>query len=101
MAARPPAKPLRSPALPMTRWQGVVNGTELPVNVLHVATLPDLHELARLGVRGFSAGSGIFQVINGEFHRLAQSFLNQGTLGENAGEPMAFGTLQGLFTGKV
>jgi 2-methylisocitrate lyase-like PEP mutase family enzyme len=69
----------------------------LPLNVMAWPGLPAAAELAPLGVRRLSAGSGIAQALWGKAASLAESFLKTGKsdpLGEGA---MAYGDINGLF----
>lgn len=63
-------------------------GTALPLNVLARPGLPPASELARLGARRLSAGSGITQAIYGRARSLATEFLKTG-----ASEPLSAGAM--------
>lgn len=58
--------------------QAITGGTDLPVNVLAVPGLPPAAELARLGARRLSAGSGICGNTWGRARDLAKAFLAEG-----------------------
>jgi 2-methylisocitrate lyase-like PEP mutase family enzyme len=69
----------------------------LPLNVMAWPGLPTASELAQLGVRRLSAGSGIAQALWGKAAALAGDFLKTGRsdpLGEGA---MAYGDINALF----
>jgi len=55
--------------------RAIVEGTDLPVNVMLVPDLPSLAELRRLGVRRVSAGGAIAQAAHGLTRRLAAQLL--------------------------
>lgn len=56
----------------------IVAGTPLPLNVLARPGLPTAAELARLGVRRLSAGSGITNAVYGRIAVLTRGFLAEG-----------------------
>lgn len=58
-----------------TMIRAIVDGTDLPVNVMLVPNLPSLAELRRLGVRRVSAGAAIAQAVHGLTRRLASQLL--------------------------
>jgi 2-methylisocitrate lyase-like PEP mutase family enzyme len=58
--------------------KAIVAGTPLPLNVLARPTLAPASELAALGVRRLSAGSGIAQAAFGRIASLAAAFLKDG-----------------------
>ena len=75
----------------------IAAGAELPLNVMAWPGLPAAAELARLGVRRLSAGSGIAQALWGKAAALATDFLQHGKsepLGEGA---MAYPAINALF----
>jgi 2-methylisocitrate lyase-like PEP mutase family enzyme len=75
----------------------VASGTELPLNVMAYPGLPRLAELATLGVRRLSAGSGISQVLWKHLALLSQQFLTEGDSALFANDSMSYGQLQTLF----
>jgi 2-methylisocitrate lyase-like PEP mutase family enzyme len=58
--------------------RAIAAGTKLPLNVLARPTLPPAAELAQLGVRRLSAGSGLAEVMYGRTGALAADFLRAG-----------------------
>ncbi len=77
--------------------RAIAEGTELPLNVMAYPGLPPAVELARLGVRRLSAGSGISQAVWGRAAALAADFLKHGRsepLGEGA---MSYAAINALF----
>jgi 2-methylisocitrate lyase-like PEP mutase family enzyme len=84
---------LREPA----EIRAVAADAGLPLNVMAWPGLPPAAELARLGVRRLSAGSGISQALWGKAAALAADFLKSGKsepLGEGA---MAYPAINALF----
>ncbi|HZJ54362.1 MAG TPA: isocitrate lyase/phosphoenolpyruvate mutase family protein [Myxococcaceae bacterium] len=57
----------------------VASAVQLPLNVLVRAGLPRISELAALGVRRISAGSGIASAVHGLTRRAVRQFLDAGT----------------------
>ena len=55
--------------------RAIVEGSDLPVNVMLVPDLPSLAELRRLGVRRVSTGGAIAQAAHGLTRRLAAQLL--------------------------
>jgi 2-methylisocitrate lyase-like PEP mutase family enzyme len=76
--------------------RAIVEGIELPVNVLAWQGLPNATELAELGIRRLSAGSGISQVLWAQAEKLAKGFLDEGRSDALEGQ-MPYPRLQGLF----
>jgi 2-methylisocitrate lyase-like PEP mutase family enzyme len=76
----------------------VTSGTALPVNLLAWPGLGSASELARLGVRRLSAGSGFSQMLWQQFAALARSFLSDGNSELFAKDSASYGELQGLFS---
>lgn len=77
--------------------RAVASGAGLPLNVMAWPGLPAASELAQMGVRRLSAGSGIAQALWGKAAALAGDFLKIGRsepLGEGA---MAYGDINALF----
>ncbi len=80
--------------------RAIAAGAGLPLNVMAWPGLPAAAELAHLGVRRLSAGSGIAQALWGKAAALAGDFLKTGRsepLGEGA---MAYGDINALFEQK-
>ncbi len=74
-------------------------GTPLPVNILALAGVPAAAELASLGVRRISSGSGIAEAAYARVAELGRDFLLNGdsaTLGRQA---LPYGELNALMTG--
>jgi 2-methylisocitrate lyase-like PEP mutase family enzyme len=69
----------------------------LPLNVMDYPGVPSATELGALGVRRFSAGSGIAQALWGAAREMAQGFLDSGNAGPLAQKAMAYGDVQQLF----
>ncbi len=76
--------------------KAVVDGVALPINVLAWQGLPDADELATLGVRRLSAGSGIPQVLWAQAEQLARRFLETGRSADLGGQ-IPYGRMQALF----
>lgn len=66
--------------------RAMARGVALPLNVLAQPSLPHAAELAALGVRRLSAGSGIHQAAFGRARELVTAFLREG-----ASDPMRAG----------
>ncbi len=77
----------------------ITTATDLPVNLLAWPGLPKASELAKLGVRRLSAGSGIPQVIWQRVAKLTEAFLAEGDSELFAKDYMGHGQLQALFAG--
>ena len=75
----------------------VVEATPLPVNLLAWKGLPPAAELAALGVRRLSAGSGICQSLWGRAAGLAKAFLAEGASGPLAEGAMTHPEINALF----
>ena len=71
----------------------------LPLNVLAWSGLPPAAELARLGVRRLSAGSGITEAAWGRAAALATGFLRDGRSDPLSEGAMEYGDINGLFRG--
>lgn len=69
----------------------------LPLNVLLRPQLPDIAELAALGVRRLSAGSDLAECCLGLTRALTQRFLSEGRLDRSTA--MDYGDLNALFAG--
>ena len=72
----------------------------LPLNVLARAGLPAAAELAALGVRRLSAGSGLQEVMFGRTAALAAEFLRSGVSAPLADGAMAYRDLNALMAGR-
>ena len=70
--------------------------TRLPVNLLSWSGQPEIHELARLGVKRLSAGSSIAEFLLGANNALAKSFLRTGRLFEHPLDAFTYSDLNGL-----
>ncbi|MFC5525136.1 isocitrate lyase/phosphoenolpyruvate mutase family protein [Rhodanobacter ginsengisoli] len=77
--------------------QAIVAGVDLPLNLMAWPELLPVHELGRLGVRRFSAGSGIAQMLWGHAETLARDFLDNGRSESLAEGAMPYGRIQALF----
>lgn len=58
--------------------RALADAIPLPLNVMAVPGLPGAEELAKLGVRRLSAGSGLYQTLAAAFRRLSADFLATG-----------------------
>ena len=76
--------------------KAIAQAITLPLNVLAWNGLPSAAELAGLGVRRLSAGSGIAQVLWGRAEALAKGFLQEGKSEALEGQ-MPYPQLQALF----
>jgi 2-methylisocitrate lyase-like PEP mutase family enzyme len=79
--------------------QAIVAGVGLPLNVMAWPGLMPVDELGRLGVRRFSAGSGISQMLWGHAETLARDFLDSGRSELLVEGAMSYGRIQALFAG--
>ena len=79
--------------------QAIVAGVGLPLNVMAWPGLMPVHELGQLGVRRFSAGSGISQMLWGHAETQARDFLDNGRSESLAEGAMPYGRIQALFAG--
>ena len=75
----------------------VVAGTPLPVNVLARPGLPAAAELARLGVRRLSAGSGLSQTLFARAAELATGFFRDGDSAPLSAGAMPYAQINALF----
>ena len=75
-------------------------GSALPLNVMLRPTLPPASELALLGVRRLSAGSGISQATYAFVRAQAQEFLQTGQIADTAFGTMMYGDLNQLMVQK-
>jgi 2-methylisocitrate lyase-like PEP mutase family enzyme len=79
----------------------ITAGTDLPVNLLAWPGLPKVSDLAKLGVRRLSAGSGIPQVIWQHVTKLTEAFLAEGDSELFAKDHLGHAQLQALFAGRA
>ncbi|WP_368412765.1 isocitrate lyase/phosphoenolpyruvate mutase family protein [Dongia sp.] len=77
--------------------KAVVAGIDRPLNVLAWPGLPPAAELAKLGVKRLSAGSGIAKAVWGRTAALAKSFLQDGAYEALAEGAMDSATANGLY----
>lgn len=70
----------------------------LPVNLLAWNGLPEKEELARLGVKRLSAGSGIAEFLYGANSALAKSFLQTGRFFDHPLEAFSYNDLNSIMT---
>lgn len=82
----------------LTQIAQITVGTKLPVNLLAWPGLPKSADLAKLGVRRLSAGSGIAQIVWQRIGTLTEAFLASGESELFTKDFMAHGELQKLFT---
>lgn len=75
----------------------IVPAVNMPLNLMAWPGLPNAVELAKLGVRRLSAGSGISQVVWNRVAQLAKAFLETGASDPNSQDYMAHADLQRLF----
>lgn len=80
-----------------TMIAAIVEGTDLPLNVMVVPDLPSLADLRRLGVRRVSAGAAIAQAAHGLTRRLASRLLADGGYGAMFEGAAAYPELNALF----
>jgi len=77
--------------------QAIVQGVDLPINVLARPGLPAAHELAKLGVHRLSAGSAVAQTLWGHARELARGFLEEGRSEPVTQPGMSYPQIQALF----
>ena len=77
--------------------RAIASGIDLPLNVMAWPGLPPAAELAKLGVRRLSAGSGIAQVLWGKAAALAADFLKDGSSDALSDGEMPYGDINALF----
>ena len=75
----------------------ITAGTDLPINLLAWPGLPRVSELAKLGVRRLSVGSGISQIAWRQIANLAEAFLADGDSELLSRDPMEYSRLQQVF----
>jgi len=78
----------------------LTSGISLPVNLLARPGLPGAKQLAELGVRRLSAGSGLAQWSWGHVGALARAFLSDGRSDPLADGAVAYGTINPLFSAR-
>lgn len=78
----------------------VAAAVKLPLNVLVRAGLPPAAELAALGVRRLSAGSGIAQAMYGRTATLVKEFMRDGASPPFAEGAMVYRDINALMTGR-
>lgn len=76
----------------------VVAAVQLPLNVLVRVGLPRVSELAALGVRRVSAGSGISSAVHGLTRRAVRQFLDTGAYDAMLDGAMPYPEVNALFT---
>jgi 2-methylisocitrate lyase-like PEP mutase family enzyme len=76
----------------------IASSVRLPLNVLAWPELPPAAELAALGVRRLSAGSGLAQLAMGRVMATARGFLREGRSEPFAESGTTFGEVNGLFS---
>jgi len=81
-----------------TTIRALASAISLPLNVLARAGLPAAPQLAELGVRRLSAGSGLMQWSWGHVSALAKTFLNDGRSEPLADGATMYGTINPLFS---
>jgi len=74
----------------------LVAGTDMPINVLAWAGLPDADRLRALGVRRLSAGSAISEAMHGHVLGMMREFLASGRVDTGGVQAAAYGEIQGL-----
>ena len=77
--------------------RAIVDGTDLPVNLLIVPGLPPVAELRRLGVARVSAGSGIGQAAIGLIEGAATEFFEDGTYETMLQRSTSYASVNALF----
>jgi 2-methylisocitrate lyase-like PEP mutase family enzyme len=80
--------------------RAVASGIRLPLNLLAWPGLPAAAELAQLGVRRLSAGSGIAEAAWGRAAARAKDFLRDGRSEPLSEGAMPYRAINGLFTGR-
>jgi 2-methylisocitrate lyase-like PEP mutase family enzyme len=77
--------------------RAIVQGVDLPINVLARPGLPVADELAKLGVHRLSAGSAVAQTLWGHAQELARGFLEEGRSEAVTQSSMTYPQIQALF----
>ncbi len=75
----------------------IVQGVDLPINVLARPGLPAADDLAKLGVHRLSAGSAVAQTLWGHAQQLARGFLEEGRSETVTQSSMTYPQIQALF----
>lgn len=76
--------------------RAIASGVSLPLNVLALPGVPSAFELAALGVRRLSAGSGLAESAYARTATLATAFLHDGNSEPLAAEAMDYGAINAL-----
>jgi 2-methylisocitrate lyase-like PEP mutase family enzyme len=76
----------------------IANNISLPLNVMAMPGLANANQLAELGVKRLSAGTGVFSSALQTAAKLAAAFLSDGDSSVFNEEGMSYGKLQQLFT---
>jgi len=79
----------------------IAEASPLPVNVMAWPGLPRPTELERLGVRRLSAGAGIASAVVARTASLAATFLRTGGFDGATDEPLPYGEINALMTGRA
>ena len=79
----------------------IASSAGLPLNVLAWPGLPPASELAALGVRRLSTGSGIAQVLWGRASAVARAFLREGRSEPLADGAMSYAEMNALFAPRL
>jgi 2-methylisocitrate lyase-like PEP mutase family enzyme len=77
--------------------RAIVGGTDLPLNVMVLPSLPPVAELGELGVRRVSAGSAIAQAAYGIAARAAKQFLGEGRYDSMFEKSATYGEMNALY----
>jgi 2-methylisocitrate lyase-like PEP mutase family enzyme len=77
----------------------LVAGTPLPLNLLALPGVPAAAQLAALGVRRISAGSGIAEAVYARMAELSRGFLRDGDGAALAARAIGYGELNALMSG--
>jgi 2-methylisocitrate lyase-like PEP mutase family enzyme len=80
--------------------RAIVAGTDLPLNVLAWPGLAPAAELAKLGVRRLSAGSGIVEAAWGRAAAVGKAFLAEGRSDPLSEGALEYGKVNALFTAR-
>ena len=83
-----------------TEIAALANDQSLPLNVMAVPSLLTRAELAELGVRRLSAGSGLAQKVWAAAKQAGSTFLNEGCTDSLFSDALTFGELNALFGNK-
>lgn len=75
----------------------IVQGVDLPINLLARPGLPTADELAKLGVHRLSAGSSVAQTLWGQAAELARGFLEEGRSEAVTRSSLTYPQIQALF----